>query len=81
MIDQDGSLHTLRLGNNPTNGDTFQRTVRAGSWFAAHLDLESDAQHHQVQHYDWHSTEYEKNSPLTQYYADLLCTLCQYASY
>jgi predicted cupin superfamily sugar epimerase len=35
MIDKDGSLHTICLGNDISNGQCFQFVVPAGYWFAS----------------------------------------------
>ena len=32
---ENGSLETIRLGNDPEKGETFQAVVPAGSWFAS----------------------------------------------
>lgn len=37
IIEKDGGLRTLRLGNDIENGDFFQVVVPAGCWFGAEL--------------------------------------------
>ena len=41
-IDKEGELTTLRLGRGSERGDVFQGVAYAGSWFAAHLEDQSD---------------------------------------
>jgi len=38
---ENGSLETIRLGNDPEKGETFQAVVPAGSWFASRLSAGS----------------------------------------
>ena len=35
VIDVDGNIEIIRLGNNYINGESFQAVVKAGSWFAS----------------------------------------------
>ncbi len=35
VINLDGKLEILKIGNNPENGETFQAVVKAGCWFAS----------------------------------------------
>lgn len=35
VIELDGNLKTIKLGNNYQNGESFQAVVSAGSWFAS----------------------------------------------
>lgn len=35
VIELDGNLKTIKLGNNYHNGESFQAVVSAGSWFAS----------------------------------------------
>lgn len=37
VIDEDGRYHKKILGKNIANGEAFQHTVKAGSWFASEL--------------------------------------------
>ncbi len=38
IIQPDGQLVQVRLGNNPANGESFQAVVKAGCWFGATVD-------------------------------------------
>lgn len=35
VIDEQGELEIIKLGNNPDNGEVFQAVVKAGCWFAS----------------------------------------------
>lgn len=35
VINQQGELYIIKLGNNPDNGEVFQAVVPAGCWFAS----------------------------------------------
>ena len=35
VIDEEGNLSIIRLGNNPDNGEVFQAVVPAGAWFGS----------------------------------------------
>jgi predicted cupin superfamily sugar epimerase len=37
VIDSEGKLSQLRLGNHPEAGEVFQAPVKAGSWFGSRL--------------------------------------------
>lgn len=42
VIDPQGEHRRLRLGPNVETGEAFQQLVRAGTWFGAELDPDSD---------------------------------------
>ncbi len=35
VIDENGNLEIIKMGNNPENGEVFQAVVKAGCWFAS----------------------------------------------
>ena len=35
VLDEDGNLEIIKLGNNPENGEVFQAVVSAGKWFGS----------------------------------------------
>jgi len=38
MIDEKGNYSAIKLGSNPDNDESFQRTIPHGTWFAASVD-------------------------------------------